>query len=44
MEIAREIANACLDVTDGDRCQAAVKIFECMHKDAQSKGISHDDL
>lgn len=44
VEVARSIAEACTDVTDEDRCEAAVKIFECMKNDAQSKGISTDDL
>lgn len=44
VEIARGLANACLGITDDDRCEAASKILECMHKDAASKGISNDDL
>lgn len=44
METVQGMANACLGITDEERCEAAFKIFECMHKDAESKGISFDDL
>lgn len=44
IEIARGITNACVDVTDAGRCEAAVKTFECMHNDADSKRIFNDDL
>lgn len=36
---ARQMALACVDVTDADRCEAAFKIFECAHNFASSKGI-----
>lgn len=44
VETTRRIASACLDVTDEERCEAAFKILTCMHKDAESRGISKDDF
>lgn len=44
VEIAQGIASTCIGITDDDRCEAAFKIFECMHNNVQSEGISIDDL
>lgn len=44
VEIVREIANSCVGITDDDRCEAAYKLFDCIHKEAHSKDISADDL
>lgn len=44
MDMAREIANSCGSMTDGDRCEAAAKIFDCMKKGAIAKGVSEADL
>lgn len=44
LQLAREVATACADVTDGDRCEAAFKIFECSHKIALDKGLGPDDI
>lgn len=44
VEKARGIANACVGITDQDRCDAAYKIFDCIHKEAHSQGLSADDL
>lgn len=37
--IAKEIAGGCAGITDGDRCEAAAKIVDCMHQGAAAKGI-----
>lgn len=39
-DAAREIGAACADVTDGDRCEAAYKVFHCLHEQAVAKGVS----
>lgn len=44
MDMARDIGNSCASMTDGDRCEAAAKIFDCMKKGAMAKGISESDL
>lgn len=44
MELANEMVVGCADVTDGDRCEAAVKIFACMKNIAVAKGLTADDM
>lgn len=44
VEKARGIANACVGITDEDRCEAAYKIFHCLHEQAHSQDLSADDL
>lgn len=39
-DMAREIGAPCVDVTDGDRCEAAFKVFHCLHESAIAKGVS----
>lgn len=39
-DVAKEIFSACTDVTDGDRCEAAYKVFHCLHETAVSKGVA----
>lgn len=39
MKNAGEIIGACLDVTDGDRCEAVYKIMECTDKEVKARGI-----
>lgn len=39
VDAAREVGQACADVTDGDRCEAAIKIFQCLHETAVAKGL-----
>lgn len=41
---ARETAEACVDVTDDDRCLAAFKISECTLGYAKSNGFIIDFL
>lgn len=38
-DLAREIGSPCVDITDGDRCEAAFKIFHCLHESAVAKGV-----
>lgn len=38
-DAAREVGAACVDVTDGDRCEAALKILTCVHDTAVAKGF-----
>lgn len=40
---AREVAAQCVDVTDGDRCEAAYNIFHCLHDAAVAKGLKDPD-
>lgn len=44
MEFAREMATSCADVTDGDRCEAAAKIFACTKNLAVARGLTPDDM
>lgn len=44
MDLAREFATHCADATDGERCEAAFKIFGCMKALAISKGLTPDDF
>lgn len=39
VDMAREVGAACTDVTDADRCEAAHKVFHCIHQQAIAKGI-----
>lgn len=43
VQTATDIANECAAVTDPDRCEAAVKIFECFLKATSSRGIKMGD-
>lgn len=38
--IAREVATACIDVTDDDRCEAVFKIQKCSEVYSLSKGLN----
>lgn len=44
MDLAREFATGCADITDGDRCEASFKIFECIKGAAKAKGLTSDDM
>lgn len=44
VEIARGIATDCADVTHDDRCEAAVKAFECSIAAGQKRGVKFEDL
>lgn len=44
IQTARDLAQACADVTDADRCEAAFKIFECGHNAVKAKGTTFEDL
>lgn len=41
---ARDIATACAEVTDANRCEAASKIYECSIAAAQKLGIKMEEL
>lgn len=41
-DMATELAKACVDVTDGDRCEAIAKIFQCAHSTAKERGLTFD--
>lgn len=38
-EKAEKVAEACLEVTDGERCQAAFKIWNCIEKEAEKQEL-----
>lgn len=44
MDLARELSTNCADITDGERCEAAFKIFGCMKDQAIAKGLTPDDF
>lgn len=44
VQAARDLANACVAVTDADRCEAAAKIFACGDDAAKDRGFSLKDL
>lgn len=41
--LGREVASQCADITDGDRCEAAYKIYHCLHDAAVAKGWKNAD-
>lgn len=43
-DTAREIGKGCADVTDGDRCEAALKVCHCVHEAAAAKGITPENF
>lgn len=44
IQVAQNVANDCADITDSDRCEAAVKIMECCKKALKSRGQSFDEI
>lgn len=44
VQVVRELANDCTGITDVDRCEAAVKIFECGHNAVKTRGITFEDV
>lgn len=44
VQMATELAKACISVTDTDRCEAAAKIYECGHTTAKDKRLSFDEI
>lgn len=44
IQIVRDLANDCADVKDDDRCEAAIKIFECAHISAKVRGVNLEDF
>ena len=44
VQMARDLANDCAGITDPDRCEAAVKIFECGHNAVKTRGITFEDV
>lgn len=39
VQIANEIANACVTVTDPNRCEAAFKVLQCGEEAAKAHGV-----
>lgn len=44
IQIVRDLASDCADVTDDDRCEAAIKIYECAHISAKVRGVNFDEF
>lgn len=44
IQVAKDLANACAEVTDDDRCEAASKIMDCGQNVAKSKGLTFEEL
>ncbi|XP_031638803.1 uncharacterized protein LOC116350935 [Contarinia nasturtii] len=44
IQVAKNLANECADITDPDRCEAAAKIMECGQNAAKSRGLNFEDL
>lgn len=44
IQVAKDLANECADVTDDDRCEAAAKIMECGQNAAKNKGLTFEEL
>lgn len=40
VNIGKEIAKACKDIKDPDRCEMAIKIGKCMEKEAKERNLS----
>lgn len=41
---SRDIATDCASVTDDDRCEATVKMYECALASGAKRGIKVEDL
>jgi hypothetical protein len=37
---AGEVADACADITDEDRCEAAFKIGKCVKEESEKRGLN----
>lgn len=44
IQVAKDLANECVNITDDDRCEAAAKIIDCGQNAAKSKGLTFEDL
>lgn len=44
IQMVRDLANDCADVTDEDRCEAAIKIYECGHISAKVRGVNFEEF
>lgn len=44
VQMARDLATDCASIRDADRCEAALKIFECGHIAAKSRGMTFEDV
>lgn len=44
IQMVRDLAGDCADVTDNDRCEAAIKIYECGHISAKVRGLNFEDF
>lgn len=43
IQLAADMANDCISLTDSDRCEAAAKIIECTKTSAEARGAGHGD-
>lgn len=44
IEKVGKLLDSCANTTDADRCEAAVKIYECGHNAAKTLGVSFEDI
>lgn len=44
VQIIHDLINDCAGVTDNDRCEAAIKIYECGHISAKVRGVNFEDF
>ncbi|XP_031638585.1 uncharacterized protein LOC116350788 [Contarinia nasturtii] len=44
VQMANDLANDCIGVTDGERCEAAFKIIQCSEQAHKARGVSFLDL
>lgn len=44
VQVARDLANDCANITDADRCEAAEKICACGREAAKSRGLKFKDM
>lgn len=43
IKLATEIANDCVGVTDGNRCEAASKVLDCSIHAHEARGMKYGD-
>lgn len=44
LKIVVDLIKECAGITDNDRCEMSIKIFECGHNFAKSHGFSFEDI
>lgn len=40
VNIVREVAIECANLTDADRCEAAARLYNCIHDKVNAKGVA----